>query len=164
MQIRVPEVRLIDDEGGQVGVVKREEAYRMAQDKGLDLVEVSPNAKPPVCKIIDYGKYKYLQQKKQQENKKNQTVVTTKEIKMRPNIDQHDFDFKMRHVQRFLEDKDKVKITVRLRGREMAHADRGADVLERAFKVVEEIASIDSAIKREGRNFSMIVAPKKAKG
>ena len=129
--------------------------------QGLDLVELDPNAKPPVCKIVDYGKYKYMLQKKQHESKKHQIVVHIKEIKIRPNIDEHDIEFKLRHVKRFLGDKDKVKVTVQFRGREIQHVERGMDVLKRFIKETEDVGQIDTPPKLEGKSMSMILSPLK---
>lgn len=132
----------------------------MAQDEGLDLVEIDPNAKPPVCKILDYGKYKYMKQKQQHESRKRQTVVHLKEIKLRPNIDSHDLEFKIRHVRRFLEEKDKAKITVQFRGREMQHMERARDVINRILKELEDVGVVEAPPKVEGRTLSMVLMPK----
>lgn len=158
--IAVPQVLLIDDTGEKRGVVATPDAIEMAQNAGLDLVEVSPNTQPPVCKILDYGKYKYQQQKKKAEAKKKQKVVEIKEIKMRPNIDQHDYDVKSRAMKRFFEEGDKVKVTLRFRGREMAHQERGADLLKRVQADFEEIAKVEQFPKMEGRQMMMVMAPK----
>ena len=133
----------------------------MARDVGLDLVEISPNADPPVCKIMDFGKFKYEQQKKANEAKKKQKVIEVKEVKFRPNIDTHDYDVKMRNVNRFLEDGDKVKVTLRFRGREMAHQELGRDLLQRIAADVEDVAKIESMPKMEGRQMIMVVAPQR---
>lgn len=132
----------------------------MAAEETLDLVEVDPNAKPPVCKIIDYGKYKYVQQKKRHESKKHQVVVHLKEIKMRPNIEEHDIQFKVRHIRRFLEDKDKVKVTIQFRGREMQHRERAQEIVDRILKDVGDIGEIDIPPKMEGRTLGMILMSK----
>ena len=158
--IRVPEVRLIDAEGENRGVVSTRDALNMAADLGLDLVEISPNAAPPVAKIMDYGRFKYQEQKKKAEAKKKQKVVTVKEIKMRPGIDQHDYETKMRNVQKFLAEGDKVKFTIRFRGREMAHQDLGADVLNRVKEELGDSVKIEAIPKMEGRQMIMVVAPK----
>ncbi len=158
--INVPQILLIDDQGEKRGVVRTEEAIAIAQKAGLDLVEVSPNTQPPVCKILDYGKYKYQQQKKKAEAKKKQKVVEIKEIKMRPNIDQHDYDVKSRAMKRFFEEGDKVKVTLRFRGREMAHQERGADLLKRVQDDFEEIAKVEQFPKMEGRQMMMVMAPR----
>jgi translation initiation factor IF-3 len=158
--IRVREVRLIDETGQNVGVVPTIDARQRAFDAGLDLVEVSPDAVPPVCKILDFGKYKYQEQKKAAEARKNQKVVEIKEIKMRPGIDDHDYDVKMRSIKRFFDEGDKVKITLRFRGREMAHTELGMDVLKRVKVDVEAIAKVESEPRFEGRQMVMILAPK----
>lgn len=163
-QIRVPQVRVIDDEGEQLGIMRPEEALRIAEGKGLDLVEVAPNAQPPVCRMIDYGKYRYQQSKRLKEAKKNQHVVTVKEIKYRPKISDHDFDFKTNHVKEFLDDGNKVKLTIMFRGREMAHPEFGKDLLQRVLDEVEEHASDIPDLARtrlEGRNMSIVISPAK---
>lgn len=159
-QIDVPRVRLISERGENVGVVPVAQALTRAGEVGLDLVEVSPTADPPVCKILDYGKYKYEEQKKKSEARKKQKVIDVKEIKMRPGIDAHDYDVKMRSIQRFLGDGDKVKVTIRFRGREMAHQDRGLLVLDRVRDQVEEIAKVEQFPKLEGRQMIMVIAPR----
>ena len=159
-EINVPQVLLIDHTGEKRGVVKTEAAIEIAVGAGLDLVEVSPNTQPPVCKILDYGKYKYQQQKKKAEAKKKQKVVEIKEIKMRPNIDDHDYQVKVKAMKRFFEDGDKVKVTLRFRGREMAHQDRGADLLQRVQNDFEEIAKVEQFPKKEGRQIMMVMAPR----
>ena len=159
-EISVPQILLIDHHGDKKGVVKLEDALAIAVDAGLDVVEVSPNTQPPVCKIMDYGKYKYQQQKKKAEAKKKQKVVEIKEIKMRPNIDDHDYDVKVRAMKRFFEEGDKVKVTLRFRGREMAHQDRGADLLRRVQDDFEEIAKVEQYPKMEGRQIMMVMAPR----
>ncbi len=158
--IRVPQIRLIASDGKQLGLYATDAAWRMAQEEGLDLVEIDPNSKPPVCKIMDYGKYKYNLQKKQHENKKRQTVVHLKEIKLRPNIDEHDLMVKIKHVHRFLEDKDKAKITVQFRGREMQHMERARDVLQKVIKETEKLGEVELHPKVEGRTLSMVLIPK----
>lgn len=158
--IRCPEIRLIDHNGDNRGVVRPEEAVRMAEEVGLDLVEISPNAAPPVCKIMDFGRYKFELQKKAAEARKNQKVIEIKEVKFRPNIDTHDYDVKMRSVTKFLEDGDKVKVTLRFRGREMAHIDIGRSLLERISKDVEEMGKVEAMPKMEGRQMIMLVSPK----
>ncbi|MEM9015266.1 MAG: translation initiation factor IF-3 [Pseudomonadota bacterium] len=158
--INVPQVLLIDHEGEKRGIVGIEDALQIATDAGLDLVEVSPNTKPPVCKILDYGKYKFQQQKKKAEAKKKQKVVEIKEIKMRPNIDDHDYEVKTKAMRRFFDDGDKVKVTLRFRGREMAHQDRGADLLRRVQEDFEEIAKVEQYPKMEGRQIMMVMAPR----
>jgi len=143
-----------------MGEVDTDSALAMAEDEGLDLVEVSPNADPPVCKILDYGKLKYQEQKKASEARKRQKTVDVKEIKMRPNIDTHDYDVKMRNVVKFLEGGDKVKVTMRFRGREMAHQELGMDVLNRVRDDVEELSKVEAVPKMEGRQMIMVLAPK----
>jgi len=143
-----------------VGVVSKEEGLEIALDAGLDLVEISPNADPPVCKVLDYGKYKYEAQKKANEARKKQKVIEVKEIKMRPGIDEHDYQVKMRSVQRFIGDGDKVKMTMRFRGREMAHQELGKKVLDRVRDDVDEVAKVEQFPKSEGRLMTMVIAPK----
>jgi translation initiation factor IF-3 len=155
-----PKVRVVDPEGAMLGVHATDDALAIAQDFGLDLVEVSPNADPPVCKILDYGKFKYEAQKKANEARKKQKTFDVKEIKMRPGIDQHDYDVKMRAVMRFLEDGDKVKMTIRFRGREMAHQDLGMKVLDRVREDTGEIAKVEQFPKTEGRLMTMVIAPR----
>jgi len=145
-----------------VGVVTPAAAMHMAEEAGLDLVEISPGAVPPVCKIMDFGKYKYEQQKKAAEAKKKQKVIEIKEVKFRPNIDTHDYDVKMRSVSKFLGEGDKVKVTLRFRGREMAHVEIGRSLLERIAGDIEEIGKIESMPKMEGRQMIMVVAPQRA--
>lgn len=151
---------MIDHEGEKKGVVPTEQALELAGQVGLDLVEVSPNTKPPVCKILDYGKYKYQQQKKKNEAKKKQKVVEIKEIKMRPNIDDHDYGVKAKAIRRFFDDGDKVKVTLRFRGREMAHQERGMELLKKVQADFEEIAKIEQMPKLEGRQMMMVMAPR----
>ena len=158
--IRVARVQLIDDEGNNRGDVSIEEALEVAQDAGLDLVEISPNANPPVCKVLDLGKLKYQTQKKAAEARKKQKTVEVKEIKMRPNIDTHDYDVKMRSIHRFLEEGDKVKVTMRFRGREMAHQELGMQVLDRVRDDLEEEAKVEQRPKMEGRQMIMVIAPR----
>jgi translation initiation factor IF-3 len=158
--IRSDPVRLIDADGEMVGVVSRKEALQMAQEVQLDLVVVSPNADPPVCKILDYGKLKYETQKKKNEARKKQKTIEVKEIKFRPNIDDHDYDVKMRSVRRFLEEGDKVKVTLRFRGREMAHQELGAKVLERVRDELTELVKVEQWPRLEGRQMVMVIAPK----
>jgi translation initiation factor IF-3 len=157
----VPEIRLIDQDGGNVGVVTPATGIDMAKEVGLDLVEISPGATPPVCKIMDLGKYKYEQQKKAAEARKKQKVIEIKEVKFRPNIDTHDYDVKMRSVTKFLGEGDKVKVTLRFRGREMAHLELGRELLERIAGDIEEIGKIESMPKMEGRQMIMVVAPQR---
>ena len=159
-RIRAPEIRLIGAEGENVGVVTPARAMQMAEEVGLDLVEISPNAVPPVCKIMDFGKFKYEQQKKEAEARKKQHVIEIKEIKFRPGTDTHDYDVKMRSVKKFLEEGDKVKVTLRFRGREMAHQELGLDLLKRVAADVEEIGKIENMPKLEGRQMVMMIGPK----
>jgi len=158
--IRSPQIRVIDSDGEQLGLMTPDGARKLADEQGLDLVEISPNSKPPVCKIMDYGKYKYEKQKKEQESKKKQTKVVVKEIKMRPNTDVHDIDFKVKHVRRFIEHKDKAKITIQFRGREMAHMDRARENLTKIIEGLADIAEPEASPKVEGRTLSVILAPK----
>lgn len=151
---------MIDSNGQQVGIMPIAEALRLAESQELDLVEVSPTARPPVCRIMDYGKYKYEQSKKAQEARKKQTVVSIKEVKMRPKTDEHDFDFKLKNVKRFLEEGNKTKITVVFRGREMAHPEFGRRMLDRVTNELQGLATIEQSPRMEGRAISMIVAPK----
>lgn len=160
-RIRVPKVRVIASDGEQIGILDTKEAIRMAEDQGLDLVEISPNAEPPVCKIMDYGKYKYEQQKKEQESKKKQVVVQVKEIKLRPNTDIHDINFKLKHVRRFLEQKDKAKISIQFRGREMIHVDRAKENLNKIIDEVKDLGVPEREPKMEGRTLSVILQPVK---
>ena len=154
------EVRLIDADGNMVGIVTPEKANTMASESGLDLVEISPNASPPVCKIMDFGKFKYDQQKREAEARKKQKTIEVKEIKFRPNTDTHDYEVKMRSVNKFLDNGDKVKITMRFRGREMAHQDRGSDLLEKIKVETDEFAKVELLPKFEGRQMIMVLAPK----
>ncbi|MEQ9158861.1 MAG: translation initiation factor IF-3 [Roseovarius sp.] len=158
-KIRAPEIRLIGPEGENIGVVTPEKAMDLAFEAELDLVEISPNATPPVCKIMDYGKYKYEQQKRESEARKKQKVIEVKEVKFRPNTDTHDYDVKMRNVVKFLEHGDKVKVTLRFRGREMAHQDLGRELLHRVAGDVEGIGKVENMPKMEGRQMIMIIAP-----
>lgn len=161
--IRVREVRLIDEEGNQLGIVATLEALKMADDKGLDLVEIAPNANPPVCKFLDYGKYKFELEKKNRENKKKQKQQELKEIRMQPKIDAHDLQFKTKHVREFLDKGAKVKVTIRFRGRELAHTERGRDVLHKVLDLLERDVSVDRAPAMEGRFMSMIISNKTKK-
>ncbi|MEM1376877.1 MAG: translation initiation factor IF-3 [Pseudomonadota bacterium] len=158
--IREPEVQLIREDGDNQGVIDTRDALRMAEEAGLDLVLISPNAKPPVAKILDLGKLKYEQQKKQAAARKKQKTVEVKEVKMRPNIDTHDYDVKMRAVHRFFEAGDKVKVTLRFRGREMAHQELGMQLLQKVKAEVAEISKVEAEPKMEGRQMMMVLAPK----
>lgn len=157
--IRAEKVRLVDADGEMAGVVSVPEALRMAEEAGLDLVEVSPNADPPVCKILDYGKYKYEQQKKAAEARKKQKTVDVKEVKIRPGIEKHDYDVKMRNARRFLEGGDKVKVTMRFRGREMAHQDIGLGVLRKMKEELADVSKPELEPKLEGRQMIMVLGP-----
>jgi translation initiation factor IF-3 len=159
-EIRVPQVRLIDQDGEMVGVMTAREALLRAYDLGMDLLEISPNAVPPVCKITDFGKFKYEQQKKANEARKKQKVVELKEIKVRPNIDDHDYDVKMRQMKQFIGEGDKVKVTLRFRGREMAHQDLGLKVLERIRTELGEAIKVEQMPRLENRQMIMVLAPK----
>jgi translation initiation factor IF-3 len=162
-QIRVEKVRLIGPEGEQIGVVTTREAMAMADENGLDLVEISPNAEPPVCKILDYGKYKYEMQKKASEARKKQKVVDIKEIKLRPGIGDHDYQVKLRAARGFLEEGDKVKVTLRFRGREMAHMDLGMAVLKRMKEDLSDLGKTEMEPRLEGRQMMMIIGPDNTK-
>lgn len=159
--IAAASIRLIGVEGENVGVVSIDEAMQMAENVGLDLVEISPDADPPVCKILDYGKFKYEAQKKKSEARKKQKTIDVKEIKMRPGIEEHDYQVKMRAMNRFLDSGDKVKVTLRFRGREMAHQDLGRKVLDRVRDDIEEMGKVEQMPKMEGRQMIMVVAPVK---
>ena len=159
-EIRVPQVRVIDENGEMLGVLTAREAQHRAFAVGLDLVEISPNADPPVCKILDYGKFKYEQQKKKNEAKKKQKIVEIKEVKVRPNIDENDYQVKMRAMKGFLAEGDKVKVTLRFRGREMAHQDLGVKVLERIRGDLDETAKVEQLPRLEMRQMVMVLAPK----
>jgi len=160
-QIRVPEILLIDENGEKIGIVPPEEGVERAEEAGLDLVEISPKATPPVCKIMDFGKFKYEQQKKAAEAKKKQKIIEIKEVKFRPNIDDHDYDVKMRSVTKFLGEGDKVKVTLRFRGREMAHQDLGRDLLQKVAGDIETLGKVEAMPRLEGRQMTMIIAPAK---
>ncbi|MAH85570.1 MAG: translation initiation factor IF-3 [Rhodospirillaceae bacterium TMED8] len=159
-EIDVPNVRVIDAEGENHGVITLDDALEIAEQAGLDLVEVSPQVSPPVCKVLDYGKYKYEQQKKANEARKKQKTIDVKEIKMRPGIDEHDYQVKMRNVRKFLDNGDKVKMTIRFRGREMAHQDLGLKVLTRVREELDEVIKIEQMPKTEGRLMVMVIVPK----
>ena len=160
-RIRVPEVRLIDENGQQVGIMRTQEALRYAQDRDLDLVEVAPDAKPPVCRVLDYSKYKYEQNQKQKAARKHQQQINVREIKFRPKIAQHDYDTKKGHVERFLKGRDKVKVTIMFRGREMAHPERGEMILNRLADELQDLAVIEQRPQQDGRNMTMMLAPGK---
>lgn len=162
-RIRVPQVRLIDENGGQVGVIDTREALQMARDRGLDLMEVSPNSAPPVCKICDYGKFKYEKKKKEHEARKKQTVIKVKEIQLRPQTEEHDLDYKFKNARQFLEDGDKVKITIMFRGREITYADQGFKMMRQLADQVKDIANVEAHPKLEGKKLIMILSPGAAK-
>ncbi|HXF06283.1 MAG TPA: translation initiation factor IF-3 [Blastocatellia bacterium] len=160
-RIRAEQVRVIDENGQQIGILPLREALALARQRDLDLVEVAPQADPPVCRITDYGKYLYEQKKKAQEAKKKQTVITVKEIKFRPATDHHDYEFKMKNAQRILSEGDKVKATVHFRGREVVHKELGENLLRRLMADLAEVAVVESALRMEGPNMSVVFAPKK---
>jgi len=158
-EIRAKEVRLVGPDGNQIGIKPIEEALQMAEEMDLDLVEVAPQAQPPVCKIMDYGKYRYEQTVKMKEARKKQSVVVYKEMKMRPKIDRHDYEIKKKHIIRFLESGYKVKVTVMFRGREMSHTELGMNLLEQLADELSELCVVESGAKLDGRNMQMILAP-----
>lgn len=160
-EIRDKEVRLIGSDGEQLGIVSNAEAQRLADEKNLDLVKIAPQAKPPVCKIMDYGKHKFEMSKREKENRKNQKVVAIKEVRLSPNIDEHDFNTKLKNGIKFLKNGDKVKVSVRFRGREITHSSLGKDMLLKFKEGVSEYGDVDKGIKMEGRNMAMFVTPKK---
>ena len=160
-EIRAAEIRLVsDNEDEQLGIVSVKEALRVARERELDLVEIAPNAKPPVCKLMDYGKYRFDQLKRDKEAKKNQRVVSLKEVKLRINIEEHDFEVKAKNAQKFLAGKDKVKVTIMFRGREITHPEQGIELCRRMAERLADVASVEKAAKVEGRNMTMILAPK----
>jgi len=161
-RIRVPEVRLVGEDGKQIGVVKTAEALSYAQDRDLDLVEVAPDARPPVCRVLDYSKYKYEQAQKQKAARKHQQQITVREIKFRPKIAQNDYDTKKGHVRRFLTGKDRVKITIMFRGREVTHPERGMALLDKLAGDLQDVAVVEQAPTQDGRNMTMMLAPSKA--
>jgi translation initiation factor IF-3 len=158
--IRVREVRVISPEGEQLGILPIEEALALARERDLDLVEVAPNERPPVCRIMDYGKYKYQQAKRSQEAKKRQRVIQTKEIKLRPKTEEHDYQFKMRHARRFLEEGNKVKVTILFRGREMDHIDLGQRILDRVITDCKDLSAVEQPPRMEGQTLTLLLAPK----
>jgi translation initiation factor IF-3 len=158
-RIRVPQVRLIDENGEQVGIVPTQQALQMARDKGLDLMEVAAGASPPVCKICDYGKFKYEKKKKEAQARKNQVVVKVKEVQLRPNTDEHDLSYKIKNAQEFIEEGDKVKFTILFRGREIAHTEPGFKLCKEVMERVGEAAIVELAPKLEGKKLMMILAP-----
>lgn len=159
-EIRVKEVRLIDADGSQLGIVSTKEAQKIANQKNLDLVNIAPQANPPVCKIMDYGKYKFEVAKKEKEAKKKQKTITIKEIRISPTIEEHDFNVKAKQIVQFLKDGDKVKVTVRFRGREVSYASLGEALLNRFASMIEELGSVEKKPKLEGKNMIMIISPK----
>jgi translation initiation factor IF-3 len=161
-RIRVPEVRVIDEDGSQIGVMRTDDALRLAQDRELDLVEVAPEARPPVTRILDYSKYKYEQTQKQKAARKHQQQITIREIKFRPKIAEHDYATKKGHVERFLRHKDKVKITIMFRGREVTHPERGQLILDRLAEELQDLATIEQRPNLDGRNMTMLLGPSKA--
>lgn len=162
-EIRDQELRVISEEGEQLGIMSAEEAQKIADEKNLDLVKISPQAKPPVCKIMDYGKFRYEKEKREREAKKNQKVIEIKEIRLSLNIDTHDFETKLNHAKRFLADGNKVKFSIRFRGREMAHPEIGKEVMARAVEALGDAAVIEKPAKLEGRQMLMFAAPKSTK-
>ena len=160
-EIRDKEVRLVGPEGEQLGIVSSARALELADEKNLDLVEIAPQAKPPVCKIMDYGKHKFELAKREKENRKNQKVVAVKEVRLSSNIDEHDFNTKVKAGIKFLQNGDKVKVSVRFRGREITHSSLGRDMLMKFKDAIEEYGSVDKGIKMEGRNMAMFITPKK---
>ncbi|HEX8745672.1 MAG TPA: translation initiation factor IF-3 [Pyrinomonadaceae bacterium] len=163
-RIRVPEVRVIGEDGEQLGVMNTREAVIMARDKGLDLVEVAAQADPPVCRIIDYGKFQYEAKKKANEAKKKQVTITVKEVKFRPSTDEHDYDYRMKHAREWLQDGDKVKATIWFRGREMTHRELGARILEKLEQDLSDVGEVEARPRMEGNQMFIIVAPKRHKG
>jgi translation initiation factor IF-3 len=159
-EIDAPEVRVVAADGRQLGIVSREQALALAEEAKLDLVEIAAGASPPVCKILDFGKYKYEAQKKRSEARKKQKTIEVKEIKMRPSIDDHDYQVKVRNMRRFLDDGDKVKVTIRFRGRELSHQDLGVKVLDRVREELDELAKVEQFPKVEGRQMIMVIAPR----
>jgi translation initiation factor IF-3 len=158
--IRAREVRVIGQEGEQLGILSVREALQLAEEQSLDLVEVAPDAKPPVCRIMDFGKYKYQQSKRLQQAKKKQKVISVKEIKLRPKTEEHDYQFKTQHVRRFLQDGHKTKVTVVFRGREIAHSELGRRMLDRIAADMEDVGTIEQTAQQEGRNMTMVLSPR----
>jgi translation initiation factor IF-3 len=163
-RIRVPEVRVIGEDGEQLGVMNTREAVNLAREKGLDLVEVAAQADPPVCRIIDYGKFQYEAKKKANEAKKKQVTITVKEVKFRPSTDEHDYDYRMKHAREWLQDGDKVKATIWFRGREMTHRELGARILEKLERDLADVGEVEARPRMEGNQMFIIVAPKRHKG
>jgi len=161
-EIRVPEVRFVGTDGEQLGIIPIKQALKIAAEKGLDLVEVAPTAKPPVCRIMDYGKYRFEQSKREREARKNQKIINVKEVKLRPNIEDHDFETKARNAEKFLKGGDKVKVTIMFRGREITHPDLGRQLCTRMAAAMEHVASVEKIPKVEGKNMTMILTPKQS--
>ncbi|MCL0101449.1 translation initiation factor IF-3 [Peptococcaceae bacterium] len=159
-EIMVKELRLVDDKNNQLGIMSLQEALRVAEERQLDLVEIAPQANPPVCRLMDYGKYKYEQSKKEKEAKKKQKIIQVKEIKMRPNIEEHDYQVKLRNVMKFLKSGNKVKATIMFRGREIVHAPKGEEILSRMAGDLKEVSVVERSPKLEGRNMVMVLSPK----
>lgn len=159
-EIRVREVRVVSSTGEQLGIMQTRDALRTAMEQQLDLVEVAPTAKPPVCRIMDFGKFKYEQQKRDKEAKKKQKIVTVKEVKLRPNIEEHDFNVKLKNAQRFLEDGDKVKVTIMFRGRELSHPELGKQILVKMANILKDMVTVEREPKLEGKNMIMILSAK----
>ena len=162
-EIHVREVRVTSATGEQLGIMQTRDALRMAEEQHLDLVEVAPKARPPVCRIMDYGKYRYEQQKRDKEARKKQKVITIKEVKLRPNIEQHDFDVKLKNALKFVQEGNKVKVTIMFRGRELSHPELGREVLEKVAEQLKDMVSVERTAKLEGKNMTMILAPKAQK-
>ena len=162
-EIRIREVRVTDANGEQLGVMLTRDALKLAEDKHLDLVEVAPKARPPVCRIMDFGKYRYEQQKREKEVRKKQKIITIKEVKLRPNIEQHDFEVKLKNAQRFIEEGNKVKVTIMFRGRELSHPELGSEVLGKLARALEGVVTVERPAKLEGKNMTMILSPKAQK-
>jgi translation initiation factor IF-3 len=158
--IRVREVRVVSPEGEQLGIMATQDALQLADEQGLDLVEVAPNERPPVCRVMDYGKYKYQRSKRQQQAKKKQKIILVKEIKLRPKTEEHDYQFKTQHVRRFIQDGHKVKVTIVFRGREMAHTELGRRILDRVVTDMGDVATVEQMPKQEGRNMTAVLAPR----
>ncbi|NLG86622.1 MAG: translation initiation factor IF-3 [Firmicutes bacterium] len=159
-QIRAREVRLVDDTGNQLGIMPTREAVRLAQEKGLDLVNVAPDAKPPVCRIMNFGRYKYEQSKREKEARKNQKIITIKEVRLRPTIDEHDYQVKLKNTMRFLANGNKVKVTVRFRGRQLVHAETGKELLARMAEEIKDVGMVEREPRLEGTQMIMILTPR----
>jgi len=159
-EIRDPEVRLISEEGEQLGIMSSEEALALAAEKDLDLVKIAPTANPPVCKIMDYGKFRFEKAKKEKEARKNQKIIEIKEIRLSLNIDTHDFDFKLKNARKFIAEGNKLKVSIRFRGREMAHPELGTEIMDKAAQALEDVAVVDKPAKLEGRQMLMFMSPK----